>query len=244
MDQIFRSNNTYDDTFRQESVGNKKLKQGDLSWSTIKTVLGWIIGTTTMTIHLPEHWVEHLAEILASISSIQKRLSLKKLHKMLGELRSMSLPLLGVCNMFSMIQHALTKCNKTCVATIKGVYQALKCFNWMFNDIVSCPNHIAELVPLLASAMGYHNASGGSWRHLVFVWILCPLGVNTQWFLASAHHLARIQAPRYYWQPCNQVQPLGHHHQLRSRISWRPPWSGCHKSILWHVWENNPEQNQ
>ena len=62
--------------------------------------------------------------------------------------------------MFSLMQHALTKCKKTCVALTKGVHQALKGFEWMFKDIVSRPTLIAELVPLLASAMGYHDASG------------------------------------------------------------------------------------
>jgi hypothetical protein len=62
--------------------------------------------------------------------------------------------------MFSLMQHALTKCKKTRVALTKGVHQALKDFSWMFKDIVSRPTRIAELVPLLASAMGYHDASG------------------------------------------------------------------------------------
>ena len=160
VDQVFRPNDFHDDSFRREPVSIKKLKQGDVSWSTIKTVLGWVINTTTMTIHLPEHRIERLAEILASIPATQKRLSLKKWHKMIGELRSMSLALPGARNMFSLMQHALTKCKKTRVALTKGVHQALKDFSWMFKDIVSRPTRIAELVPLLASAMGYHDASG------------------------------------------------------------------------------------
>ena len=77
VDQVFRPNDFHDDAFRREPVSLKKLKQGDVSWSTIKTVLGWVINTTTMTIHLPEHRVERLAEILASITATHKRLSLK-----------------------------------------------------------------------------------------------------------------------------------------------------------------------
>ena len=160
VDQVFRPNDFHDDAFRREPVSLKKLKQGDVSWSTIKTVLGWVINTTTMTIHLPEHRVERLAEILSSIPATQKRLSLKKWHKIIGELRSMSLALPGARNMFSMMQHALATNKKTRVALTKGVHQALKDFSWMFNDIVSRPTRIAELVPLLSSAMGYHDASG------------------------------------------------------------------------------------
>ena len=160
VDQVFRPNDFHDDHFRREPVSLKKLKQGDVSWSTIKTVLGWVINTTTMTIHLPEHRVERLGEILASIPATQKRLSLKKWHKMIGELQSMALALPGARNMFSVMQHALSTCKKTRVALTKGVHQAIQDFTWMFKDIVSRPTRIAELVPLLASTMGYHDASG------------------------------------------------------------------------------------
>ena len=64
-------------------------------------MLGWIIDTMLMTIHLPPHRVERLAEILAIIPSTQKRTSLKKWHKVLGKLRSMALALPGARNMFS-----------------------------------------------------------------------------------------------------------------------------------------------
>ena len=160
VDQVFRPNDFHDDEFRREPVSLKKLKQGDVSWSTMKTVLGWVINTSTMTIHLPEHRVERLAEILASIPATQKRISLKKWHKVIGELRSMSLALPGARNMFSVMQHALASCKKTRVALTKGVHQALKDFSWMFKDIVSRPTRIAELIPLLASTLGYHDASG------------------------------------------------------------------------------------
>ena len=64
-------------------------------------MLGWIIDTVSMTIHLPPHRVERLAEILASIPAIQKRTSLKKWHKVLGELCLMALALPGARDMFS-----------------------------------------------------------------------------------------------------------------------------------------------
>ena len=160
VDQIFRPNDSHDNAFRREPVSIKKLKQGHVSWSTIKTVLGWVINTSTMTIHLPEHRAERLAEILASIPSTQKHLSLKKWHKILGELRSMSLALPGARNMFSIMQEALSTSKKTQVALTKGVHQALQAFIWLHKDITSHPTRIAELIPVLASALGYHDASG------------------------------------------------------------------------------------
>jgi hypothetical protein len=42
----------------------------------------------------------------------------------------------------------------------KGVHQAISDFQWMADDIASRPTRIAEIVPLLPSALGYHDASG------------------------------------------------------------------------------------
>jgi hypothetical protein len=160
VDQVFRPNDFHDDQFRREPVSLKKLKQGDVSWNTIKTVLGWVIDTSTMTIQLPPHRVDRLAELLASIPKTQKRIALRKWHKVLGELRSMSLALPGARNMFSQMQQALSNRCKTRVSLTKGVHQALDDFRWMHQDISSRPTRIAELVPLLASVLGYHDASG------------------------------------------------------------------------------------
>ena len=160
VDAVFRPTDYYDNLTRREPVSIKKLRQGDCSWNTIKTVLGWIINTSSMTIELPPHRQERLGEILASIPSNQKRISIKKWHKILGELRSMAIALPGARNMFSAMQNALTKAPKHRVALKKGVHQALADFQWMYEDIAARPTRIAELVPLLPSALGYHDASG------------------------------------------------------------------------------------
>ena len=148
-----------------------------------------------MTIHLPEHRVTRLVETLTSIPATQKRLSLKKWHAIIGEHRSMSLALPGARNMFSIMQHALANSKTTRVALRKSVHQAIQDFSWMINDIVLRPTRIAELVPLLASAMGYHNASdegaGGVWfPHKS----LDPCGK----LLTSAHFVALSLATRHH----------------------------------------------
>ena len=117
----------------------------------MKLVLGWIIGTEAMTIHLPPHRVERLADVLASIPITQKRTSVKKWHKVLGELRSMALALPGARNLFSQMQHTFTSKIKT---------QTLDDFRLMLCDMSSQSTGIAELVPLCSSAEGYHDASG------------------------------------------------------------------------------------
>jgi len=174
VDDVLRPLDATDSPFRREPVSLKKLRNGDCSWATVKLVLGWIIDTESMTIHLPPHRVTRLAEILASIPVTQKRTSVKKWHKVIGELRSMSLALPGARNLFSHMQHALANKVSTRVTLTKGVHQALDDFRWLLRDISSRPTRIAELVPLLSSAEGHHDASGagagGVWfpaEHLI-----------------------------------------------------------------------------
>ena len=160
VDDVFRPNDFHDSLFRREPVSLKKLRQGDCSWSTIKQVLGWIINTATMTISLPEHRQERLGEILASVPLTQKRLSVKRWHKILGELRSMSLALPGSRGLFSSMQLALSKKSKNRIKLRNGVHQAINDFRWLHKDICNRPTRIAEIIPLSPSALGYHDAAG------------------------------------------------------------------------------------
>ena len=160
VDDVFRPTDFYDGPHRREPVSIKKLQQGDLSWHTSKTILGWIIDTISMTIHLPPHRVTRLGEILASIPKSQRRLSVKKWHKILGELRSMSLALPGARNLFSTMQKALALKSKTRIALHKSVHNALEDFRWLLRNIAERPTRIAEVIPLNPCAIGYHDAAG------------------------------------------------------------------------------------
>jgi hypothetical protein len=93
----------------------------------MKSVLGWIIDTSTLTIHLPSHHAARLAEILASFPRTQRRTSINKWHTVLGKLRSMSLALPGSRNIFSTMQNALIS-RMGRVALHKGVHDALDDF--------------------------------------------------------------------------------------------------------------------
>lgn len=167
IDEVFRPLSPSDKPSRREPISIKKLLKGDCSWSTVKLVLGWIINTVDQTITLPQHRVERLAEILASIPKSQKRISIRKWHKVLGELRSMSLALPGAKHLFSHMQHALLQQQGGRLSLKKGVHAAISDFKWILRDIETRPTRIAEIVPLLASAVGHHDASGkgagGAW---------------------------------------------------------------------------------
>ena len=160
IDLVFRPLKPSDKSSRREPISIKKLLKGDCSWGTQKVILGWLIDTVSGTVHLPPHRVERLAELLASIPPTQKRTSIKKWHRVLGELRSMSLALPGSRHLFSQMQHALLHKKGGRISLRKGVHDAVADFNWILSNIESRPTRIAELVPLLASAVGHHDASG------------------------------------------------------------------------------------
>ena len=69
--------------------------------------------------------------------------------------------------MFSHMKHALQTKLKTRVSLWRGVQDALNHFRWMLANIQERPTQIGELVPLLLSAEGHHDASaagaGGIW---------------------------------------------------------------------------------
>ena len=122
-----------------------------------------------MTLKLPEHRIQHLGDILASIPATQKHIATKKWHTSLGKLRSMSLALPGARNLFSHMQLALEHKFGQRITLKKEVHHALNDFRHLFQDIANRPTWIAELVPLLASAIGHHNASGAGAGGVWFV---------------------------------------------------------------------------
>ena len=194
IDDVLRPLNDQDNPSRREPVSLKKLRQGDCSWGTIKLVLGWIIDTVNMTIHLPPHRVDRLAEVLNSIPTNQRRTSVKKWHKVLGELRSMSLALPGSRNIFSTMQNALSMKKGARVALNKGVHHALDDFRWMHNSISSRPTRLAELIPLAPIAEGHHDASG---KGAGGVWFPAAHAVPRQGYRANIPVLWRHQWPDF-----------------------------------------------
>jgi hypothetical protein len=84
----------------------KKFKKGDGSMQTVKNVLGWILDTVRGTLELPPHRRQRLSDIFADVKG-QTRMAVSKWHKILGELRSMSIGVPGSKGLFSTLQTAL-----------------------------------------------------------------------------------------------------------------------------------------
>ena len=106
LDKVFRPVDDDDTKFRQEPASLKKLRKGDARWTTVKVILGWLLDSIEKTISLPDHRAEWLHEILNLVTPEQRWISTKAWHKILGELRSMSIAIPGCVGLFSVLQEA------------------------------------------------------------------------------------------------------------------------------------------
>jgi hypothetical protein len=100
LDTVLRPINSKDSGCRQEPASTKKMVKGGACWTTVKTILGWIVNTLDNAIALPYNRLIRLREILASIRSGQRRVALKQWQHILGELRSMALAIPAAIGLF------------------------------------------------------------------------------------------------------------------------------------------------
>jgi len=161
LDDVFRPNDPLDSKYRKEPASVKKLRKGDATWATVKMVLGWIIDTDRMLLYLPPHRLERLNEILNSIPPTRKRVPLRDWHKILGELRSMSVALPGSRGLFSLLQEAFRHKDKhSRIRLSPAVHSVLDDFRWLARALAERPTRLQELVPLPPTLVGAHDASG------------------------------------------------------------------------------------
>jgi hypothetical protein len=135
-----------------------------------------IIDTVLMTLELPPRRQQRLSALLDSIHPSQKRLSLNSWHRLLGELRSVSIALPGARGLFSAMQAAIRthasgrlRLMQAAIRTHasgrlrldKGFHDAIKDFWWLSDSMCDRPTCLLELVPTQPALLGAHDASGG-----------------------------------------------------------------------------------
>jgi len=171
LDKVFRPLAPTDHPMRQEPASLKKFKKGNGTWSTKKRMLGWEIDTVAQTIALPPHRAERLSEILDSIPATQRTIPTKTWHKMLGELRSMSIALPGSRGLFSLLQEAFRHEDlaRPRLRLTRAVHGVLQDFRWLAKDLSSRPTRIAELVPFDPKVVGACDAAGTGMGGVFFV---------------------------------------------------------------------------
>ena len=167
IDAVFRPPATSDPAHRTEPASVKKMLKGDAHWSTWKRILGWDLDTVAETLHLPAHRVARLREVLSWLRPPRRRLSTKKWHQLLGELRSMSPALPGTRGLFSVLQEALSRSDRHRVRLTQQVYDTAADFEALVTAVADRPTRFQELVPTTPSDIGSCDACrygmGGVW---------------------------------------------------------------------------------
>jgi hypothetical protein len=133
-----------------------------------------IIDTVSMSWELPPRRQQRLSALLDSIHPGQKCLSLNAWHRLLGELRSMSIALPGARGLFSAMQAAIRTNASGRSHLDKGFHDAIDDFRWLSDSMRDRPTRLQELVPMQPTLLGAHNASG---RGAGGVWFPSPEAV-------------------------------------------------------------------
>ena len=144
---------------QQESISVKKLKKGNAHWSTQKRVFGWELDTLAETLQLPAHRIDRLTTILEDLPPTQHRISLKKWHKVVGELRSMVLAIPGLRGLFSLLQEAFRHQQQKRIRLSRSLHHFLDDMRWLLSNLADRPTRFRELVPTAPVIIGAHDAS-------------------------------------------------------------------------------------
>ncbi|KAI2491969.1 hypothetical protein MHU86_22589 [Fragilaria crotonensis] len=179
IDHVFRPLAPHDPAHRKEPASVKKMLKGEACWATTKRILGWDLDTVAETIHLPPHRLERLYELLESISPPHKRVSVKRWHQLLGELRSMSPALPGARGLFSILQESLKRADRSRVHVTRYVWDMASDFRGIADSLQSRPTRLRELVPGDPEYIGASDE--------------CISGMGEVWF--ARHHLSPMMAP-------------------------------------------------
>jgi hypothetical protein len=167
IDDVFRPLEHDDPIHRKEPASVKKMLKGDAYWSQQKRLLGWEVDSLSSTLNLPPHRVARLREVLAWLQPPRTRLSRRKWHQLVGELRSMSPALPGTRGLFSVLQAALSKGDATRVRLNRHIYDTAADFTFLVDSLAARLTRLQELVPTHPSHIGACDACqvgmGGVW---------------------------------------------------------------------------------
>ena len=162
IDAVFRPLDSQDSPHRKHVPSMKKFLQGDAYLSTRKIVLGWLIDTVRQTLELPPHRIERLQTIFDSLR-FRNRIATKQWHKILGELRSMSIGIPGSRGLFSLLQEGLRHSDRYRIRITTQMRDMLEDFEHLTQSLASRPTEIAEIVPDHPVAVGTHDALALAW---------------------------------------------------------------------------------
>jgi len=196
VDSVFRPVDESDSPYRKHVPSTKKLLKGDGYPATLKVILGWLVNTVRQTLELPAHRQQRLREIFDYLRG-RTRVTLSTWHKVLGELRSMSIGIPGSRGLFSLLQNEVKYADKGRIRLTPGMIDQIADFEHLANSLAERPTSLAELVPDHPVAIGPHDASG---QGMGGVWLPAISNSNLGPTLWRARFPAEISSNLVSWE--------------------------------------------
>jgi hypothetical protein len=148
-----------------DPISEKKLKQGDGTWSTNKEILGWEFDGLNYTIKLPDSKCTDTCKLIKKLLQ-QKRSSLNKYQKVAGKLQHASYGLPGGKGLFSPIQMAMAG-NPDFINMTDDLKVVLTDWQYLLSQMKRVPTSVLQLTPNYPDYIGYSDAcklgAGGAW---------------------------------------------------------------------------------
>ena len=121
-----------------------------------------MVDTNEGTFRLPPKRKAELGTLL-DIPPSQRRISTKKLERLIGKLRSMHLAVLGAVGNFYNLQQSLTAAHHAHQATAyvtNGFHSDLHFWGRICAEMPTRPTYMAEIMQRLPTDIGFADASG------------------------------------------------------------------------------------
>ena len=155
VDQVFAEPETPD---RPQPISEKKLRRGDGSWDTVKTLLGWVVDSVKQTISMPDHRQQAVKEWFDEMRG-RKRDGARKWQRMIGLLRFVSPAIRGSKGLFSALQLGLKHSDRNRIRITRHIADHLAKFEELLQDVGSRPTRLAEIVPDHPTIIGACDAA-------------------------------------------------------------------------------------
>ena len=124
----------------------------------LKDIFAWTVDTARGTLWIPDKRLSTFSARF-DIPSLQRRLSVYNLRRLIRELRSIHMTVPVAIGHFYHLQLSLT-CVGTgyCTYLSKGLYQDILHWRQLFRDVLNQPTFLAELVQRLLADFGFYDA--------------------------------------------------------------------------------------
>ena len=140
----------------EDPVSQKKLRNGEGTWTFLKEILGWLVDGANFTIQLPPDKCHKIVKQIKKISK-QQYTSLKRFQELAGKLQHASFGIPGGKGLFSPIYRALQG-TPASIQITPAIREALKDWRTFVQHLATTPTPVQLLVSNYPHILQYTDA--------------------------------------------------------------------------------------